>query len=128
MGQCDVPGHGQAGDETVGFTVFGQQADAVSNRVGGCPKDHRSAVDEESAGIGMVRAREDAGQLAATGAEQPADAEDLARAEREAYVVEHALPADVFGLKEDWGRTRCPPPRIVLADLAVRHLPNEFGD
>ena len=128
VGQCDVARDGQAGDEAVGFAVFGQQADAVSNRVGGCPKDHRRAVDEDAAGIGMIGAREHARQLAATGAEQPADAEHLARAQREADVVEHALPAEVFDLKEDRRSTRCPPPRIVLADLAIRHQPNELGD
>lgn len=87
-GQHDVLADREAGHDAFGLAVLGQQADARPDGAGGGEAAQGASADAQFAGV----QREGAGQglrgLTAAGAEESAEAEHLARVQRQGDVVE----------------------------------------
>ena len=110
--QGDVLEDRQADDRALAAAVLGHVDDAVGDRVGGAADRGEAAVDPDLALRGLRDAEERLHELAAPGADQAVEAEDLAVAQGEADVLElgrvavagdlqHLLADPVGALGED---------------------------
>ena len=84
------------------------------------------AAEEHFAGEERVDAEDRLGRLAAAGADESGEADDLAFADGEGDVV-HAGGLKAARLEEDGAGRRVGSRRIVLRDLASDHVPDERG-
>src|SRR6185312_12258639 len=78
-------------DEPLLAAVLGNEPDARAHRGERPPAREPDAVDVDVAGVGAVDAEDRAGDLAAAGADEARERDDLARTDLEADVGEHAL-------------------------------------
>ena len=93
----------------------------------GSPLRHRPAGEVHRAGVVAVDAEDRAGDLAAAGADEAGEADDLARAHVERDVVEDARARQPLDLEQrfaDLGRQL----GEQLGDVAADHLPHELVD
>ena len=109
------------------LAIFGHQFEAVGQRIRRVANGHRLPLEGHRAGVRALRADQGAGQLRASGPKEAGDAEDLATPQDEADVADEPAPREVLDAQELVAGSAAAP-RVVLADLAVRHEPHELRD
>jgi hypothetical protein len=122
--QRQVLGHGAPEHQAVAFAVLGHEADPGANRVGGAADDERSPLEQHATRLGRIRPEHDAGELGASRPEQAGNTENLAAVQSEADVAEPIPPRDALD-PQDLGPATAGRRRIVIADVAVGHQPNQ---
>ena len=95
-------------DQPLALAVFGQQADAVADRIPRMPNPHGPAIDEDPAGIGPVGAEHEPHGLGAAGSGQSGEPEHLAGVRAEAHLADRGRPAT--GPRRAAVRGRAAPP------------------
>ncbi len=111
-------------DDSFFLAVLGAQHDAVADRVARALHVDARAVERQHARAPAVRAVHEPHQLAATRADEPEEADDLARAHREARRFAQCRPVDAFGEKPHVAE-RARRVMVDVRDLAPDHLGDE---
>jgi hypothetical protein len=93
--KAEVVADGMDEDQTLVLSVLGEEADASSDGVGGALKFEGLAVEGDGAGVGAVRADEQARGLGAAGTDEAGEAEDFAAADFEGDVLDGGSAAEV---------------------------------
>ena len=105
--QRDVAGDREVHHQALLAAVLGDEAEAGAHGGERAPAGQALARHLDVAGVGLVDAEDRAGDLAAAGADEPGERDDLAGADVERDVEEHALAREALDLEH------------LLADLRV---------
>ena len=119
----DVGGDGEVDEDAVALAVLGEVDDATVDAVAIRADRERLAVERDRAGSSRPQPAHALDDLAAAGADQPGDPEDLAPAEGEGNVAEPAAVAQVADFQQHVGRLRFGAlGRIELAEDSADHV------
>ena len=126
-GQRDVPVDAEVHDQALLPSVLGHQGDSRRHRGKRRPVRQHLAVHLHHARGPPVDAEDGPGHLAAPRADQPGQRDDLAAADREGDVVQHALTAEVLDLQHDLAgrRGRLGEQHV---EVAADHRPDDLVD
>ena len=112
-------------DERLGLAVLGGKAHPAADRAAGAVGLQRLAVDEELALVRRVEPVDEAQQLGAPGADEPAEPDDLAGVDLEAHVADHRQAPGAAHLEQQAVRPDRPL-GVQLLDLAADHVLDEL--